>query len=45
MANGQKPTDASVAAVINKGKGTMPAFAEVLSADEKADVLAYLKTL
>ncbi len=45
MANGQKPTDSSVLAMINKGKGTMPAFADVLSADEKADVLAYLKTL
>jgi len=45
LSNGQKPTDASVLALINKGKGAMPAFAEVLSADEKADVLAYLKTL
>lgn len=45
LANGQKPSDASVLALINKGKGTMPAFADVLSADEKADVLAYLKTL
>lgn len=45
LVNGQKPTDASVLAIINKGKGTMPAFADVLSADEKADVLAYLKTL
>lgn len=45
LANGQKPSDASVTAIINKGKGTMPAFADVLSAEEKADVLAYLKTL
>lgn len=45
LATGQKPTDASVLAIINKGKGTMPAFADVLSAGEKADVLAYLKTL
>ena len=45
MANGQKPTDAAILALINKGKGAMPAFAEVLSAEEKADVLAYLKTL
>lgn len=45
LSNGQKPSDASVTAIINKGKGTMPAFADVLSADEKADVLAYLKTL
>ena len=45
LANGQKPTDATVLAIINKGKGAMPAFEEVLSADEKADLLAYLKTL
>lgn len=45
LANGQKPSDASVTAIINKGKGTMPAFADVLSAEEKADVLAYLKTI
>ena len=45
MANGQKPTDANILALINKGKGAMPAFAEVLSAEEKNDLLAYLKTL
>jgi cytochrome c2 len=45
LANGQKPGDASVMAIINKGKGTMPAFADVLSAEEKDNLLAYLKTL
>lgn len=45
MTNGQKPTDASVLAIVNKGKGTMPAFSDVLSAEEKDDLLAYLKTL
>ncbi len=45
LANGQKPTDANVLAIINKGKTPMPAFADVLSAEEKADLLAYLKTL
>jgi len=45
MANGQKPTDANIMALINKGKGAMPAFAEVLTAEEKTDLLAYLKTL
>ncbi len=45
MANGQKPTDATIMALVNKGKGAMPAFADVLSADEKSDLLAYLKTL
>ena len=45
LANGQKPTDATVLEFVNKGKGTMPAFADVLSAEEKSDLLAYLKTL
>lgn len=45
MANGQKPTDASILALVNKGKGAMPAFADVLSAEEKANLMAYLKTL
>jgi len=45
MANGLKPTDENVLNFINKGKGSMPAFASVLSADEKDNLLAYLKTL
>ncbi|NWF85557.1 MAG: cytochrome c [Bryobacteraceae bacterium] len=45
MTNGQKPTDASILAIVNKGKGTMPAFADVLSAEEKDNLLAFLKTL
>ncbi|MBN9659497.1 MAG: cytochrome c [Acidobacteria bacterium] len=45
LANGQKPTDAAILGIINKGKGAMPAFDEVLSADEKADLMAYLKTI
>jgi cytochrome c2 len=45
MTNGQKPTDANVMAIINKGKGTMPAFDDILTAEEKSDLLAYLKTL
>jgi cytochrome c len=45
MTNGQKPTDANVMGIINKGKGTMPGFADVLSAEEKDNVLAYLKTI
>ena len=42
---GLKPTDATVLDFVNKGKGSMPAFASVLSDDEKQDLLAYLKTL
>ena len=45
MANGQKPTDANILALVNKGKGAMPAFADVLTAEEKSDLLAYLGTL
>ena len=45
LGTGQKPTDESVLDFINKGKGSMPAFASVLSDDEKQDLLAYLKTL
>jgi len=45
MTNGQKPTDASILAIVNKGKGTMPAFSDVLTAEEKDNLLAYLKTL
>ena len=45
LGNGLKPTDATVLDFVNKGKGSMPAFASVLSDDEKQDLLAYLKTL
>jgi len=45
LANGQKPTDESILSMVNKGKGSMPAFADVLSNDEKTNLLAYLKTL
>lgn len=45
MTNGQKPTEANVRAIIDKGKGTMPAFGDVLTAEEKDHLLAYLKTL
>ena len=31
--------------MINKGKGSMPAFADVLTGEEKTDLLAYLKTI
>ena len=45
MTNGKKPTDANVLGKINEGGNGMPAYKEMLSADEKADLLAYLKTL
>jgi cytochrome c len=46
MTNGKKVTDENVLAVINAGseKG-MPAYADMLSDEEKTNLLAYLKTL
>lgn len=41
-----KPTnDANVLDKVNTGGNGMPPFADTLKADEKANVLAYLKTL
>jgi len=43
--NGKKVTDANIKAVIDKGGNGMPPYEELLSAEEKANVIAYLKTL
>lgn len=45
MHNGKKPTDVTVMEVVNKGGNGMPGFDEILNADEKTNLLAYLKTL
>jgi len=46
LANKKKVTDATVMELINKGSTAgMPAFEDQLSEQERADVLAYLKTL
>ena len=45
MNSGKKPTDQNVLARINEGGGGMPAFKDVLSEEEKANLVAYLKTL
>ena len=45
MAGGKPVTDANVLAQINNGGNGMPAYADMLSADEKANVLAYLHTI
>ena len=45
LQNGQKPSDQSVLARLDKGGGGMPSYKELLSAEEKANLLAYLKTL
>ena len=45
MNNGKKPTEASVREKIDEGGNGMPAYKEMLSDDEKDDLMAYLKTL
>ena len=43
--NGKKPTEATVRAIVDDGGNGMPAYKEMLSDEEKDDLLAYLKTL
>ena len=45
MANGKKPTDATVRTRIDEGGSGMPAYKDMLSDAEKDDLTAYLKTL
>jgi len=45
MNNGKKPTEANVRAKIDEGGNGMPSYKEMLSDDEKNDLIAYLKTL
>ncbi len=45
LKNGSKPTDAAVKKIINEGGNGMPAYADMLSDEEKTHVLAFLKTL
>ena len=45
MTNGKKPTDATVRARIDEGGQGMPAYKDMLSDQEKEDLIAYLKTL
>jgi cytochrome c len=45
LKNGKKVTEENVRAVINEGGGGMPGFADILSDDERANLIAYLKTL
>lgn len=42
---GKPVTDANVLAKINEGGNGMPAYKDILSDQEKANVIAYLKTL
>jgi mono/diheme cytochrome c family protein len=43
--NGKPVSDANVMQKINEGGNGMPAYDQTLSADEKANVIAYLHTL
>lgn len=45
LRNGQKVTDDSVRAIINKGGRGMPGYANTLSDEERNDLLTYLHTL
>jgi cytochrome c len=45
LTNGKKPTEATIKEVINKGGNGMPPYEELLSDEEKTNVIAYLKTL
>ena len=45
MNNGKKPTEANVRTQVDEGGNGMPAYKEMLSDDEKNDLIAYLKTL
>jgi cytochrome c len=43
--SGKPVTDANIIAKINEGGNGMPAYKDILSDAEKANVIAYLKTL
>lgn len=45
LTNGKPVNEENVRQVINEGGNGMPAYADMLSDEEKANVLAYLKTL
>jgi mono/diheme cytochrome c family protein len=45
LKNGKKPTEANVKAIISAGGNGMPAYSDMLSDEERDNVLAYLKTL
>ncbi|MBI1786292.1 MAG: c-type cytochrome [Acidobacteria bacterium] len=45
MTNGKKLTEANVREKVDEGGNGMPAYKEMLSDEEKNDLIAYLKTL
>ncbi len=45
LTNGKKPTESNIRAKIDEGGNGMPAYKDMLSDQEKDDLIAYLKTL
>lgn len=45
LKNGKKVTDANVLAMINAGGNGMPSYSDMLSDEDKSNVIAYLHTL
>lgn len=45
LVNGKQPTEANVRAKIDEGGNGMPAYKDMLSNQEKDDLIAFLKTL
>jgi cytochrome c len=45
LKNGKKMTDENVRAMINTGGNGMPSYADMLSDEERNDVIAYLHTI
>jgi cytochrome c len=45
LGNGKPVNDANVKGVITDGSGGMPPFGDSISADDKDNIIAYLKTL
>ena len=45
MGNGKKPTEANVRAQIDEGGKGMPAYKDMLTDEEKDNLIAYLKTI
>jgi mono/diheme cytochrome c family protein len=45
LKNGKPVNEANVRAMINSGGNGMPSYADLLSDDERANVIEYLKTL
>ncbi len=43
--NGKKPTEENVRALINAGGNGMPGYEDLLTAEERDNLIAYLKTL